>query len=49
MPDWSLYNEDDEDSKANIDGIKKYWDVENNLGGGALWYNLALGNDKYTG
>ena len=29
--------------------MNRYWDKKNNLGGGALWHQLALGKDLFTG
>lgn len=33
----------------NIEGIMRYWTKGNNLGGGALWQDVDLGKDLYTG
>ena len=49
VPTWTDYSNEDPDSKQNIDGMMKYWNQQNNVGGGPLWHNLALGNDLYTG
>jgi len=33
----------------NIEGLMNYWSAANNMGGGALWNKLPLGEDILTG